>query len=260
MQCVGKIKGGQAGADYVCPPAPNAVVMWGILCFEHIIATSRSLDVSWAFQDSGNVAICNQLLILWDVRENCFGNCSLKKSCAPRNNWESISLGWWPAGSWPCTCELKTVPHAILGNVSFLLNSHLISLFPAATHTYLVGGWTMIMKVVSLGWDPSIAQGLGWPLQLSQMWITWLHNFCLGGSAYAHAPTHLLIKFWRGECPHVTVCFDIVHSYLPSPRGGQIWLVWPYACCPHDFDLKNCQRERGGCEVWNSGRVWFDDM
>ena len=65
----------------------------------------------------------------WSFRENCFGNCSLKKSCAPRNNWESISLGWWPAGSWPCTCELKTVPHAILGNVSFLLNSHLISLF-----------------------------------------------------------------------------------------------------------------------------------
>ena len=90
----------------------------------------------------------------------------------------------------------------------------------------------MIMKVVSLGWDPSIAQRLGWLLQLSQMWITWLHNFCLGGSAYAHAPTHLLIKFWRGECPHVTVCFDIVHSYLPSPRGGQIWLVWHMRVVP----------------------------
>ena len=107
---------------------PRPAALWRKAIAPYMVQPSQSCSLQRCWK-CRNVAICHQLSILWDVRENCFGRCSLKKTCAPRNNWESISLGWWAAGSWPCTWELKTVPHTISGNVSFLLNSNLISLF-----------------------------------------------------------------------------------------------------------------------------------
>jgi len=48
-------------------------------------------------------------------------------------------------------------------------------------HTYLARRLTTIKKVVPLGWGLAIAQRLGWPLRLPQMWVTRVQNFCYTG-------------------------------------------------------------------------------
>ena len=48
-------------------------------------------------------------------------------------------------------------------------------------HTYLARRLTTIKKVVPLGWGLAIAQRLGWPLRLPQMWVTRVQNFCYMG-------------------------------------------------------------------------------
>jgi len=45
-------------------------------------------------------------------------------------------------------------------------------------HTYLIGELIWIKKQILLGRGLSIALRCGWPLRLSQMWITRLCNFC----------------------------------------------------------------------------------
>ena len=89
-------------------------------------------------------------------------------------------------------CELTV---AVLGlawasNGTFLVSPVSAVSSTRAGHTYLVRGLTMIKKVVPLGWDSSIALRLSWPLQLSQKWITWGHNFFLWGISVRAIPLY----------------------------------------------------------------------
>ena len=102
-----------------------------------------------------------------------------------------ILMGWWKPHEITLTYN-KVLPLASL-KVHIQKTLHLPSscLFtpasqkPAAIawegrtiwHTYLAWRLTMIMKVVPLGWDLSIALRFGWPLRLPQMWVTRTRNF-----------------------------------------------------------------------------------
>ena len=49
---------------------------------------------------------------------------------------------------------------------------------PLMKHTYLARGSTVINKAVPSGRGSPIALRMSWPLQLPQMWVTWVHNLC----------------------------------------------------------------------------------
>ena len=107
-------------------------------------------------------------------------------------------------------------------------------------HTYLARRSTMITKVVPLGWGPSIAQRLGWPLRLPPNVGNSRASFLLVGDCVRAIP--LFLKIFISD----------------TTRADHVYSLWKIHQNCHKVCINTWQRniQRNNMRSWTWTEVW----